>query len=94
MACYRSVSDEAALAQHAARAGPVIQAHRRRFLARGVADRAYEAGVRQPVVVIEFDSLEKAVEAYESPDYQAALGRLRGGPSATSGSSAAREEDR
>jgi Domain of unknown function (DUF1330) len=37
------------------------------------AAKAYEKGVLQRVVVIEFDSVEKAVAAHDSPGYQAAL---------------------
>jgi uncharacterized protein (DUF1330 family) len=75
--CYRSVSDEAALAQYAGLAGPVIESHGGRFLARGNAVKAFEAGVDQRLVVIEFDSVERAIEAYESPEYQAALATLK-----------------
>jgi tripartite-type tricarboxylate transporter receptor subunit TctC len=38
-----------------------------------IAAKAYEAGVAQRVVVIEFDSVEKAVAAHDSEGYQAAL---------------------
>ena len=44
-----------------------------RFLARGNAAKAYESGVAQRVVVIEFDSVEQAVAAHDSAGYQAAL---------------------
>ena len=44
-----------------------------RFLARGNAAKAYEAGVAQRVVIIEFDSVERAVAAHDSEAYQAAL---------------------
>ena len=44
-----------------------------RFLARGNAAKAYEKGVRERVVLIEFDSVEKAAAAHDSPGYQAAL---------------------
>ena len=44
-----------------------------RFLARGNAAKAYESGVAQRVVVIEFDSVEQAVAAHDSTGYQAAL---------------------
>jgi uncharacterized protein (DUF1330 family) len=75
---YRSVSNPAALAEYAKLAGPPIQAGGGRFLARGAAIKAYEAGLNQRSVVIEFDSVEKAVSAYESPAYQAALKVLEG----------------
>jgi uncharacterized protein (DUF1330 family) len=34
---------------------------------------AYEAGVLQRVVIVEFDSVERAVAAHDSPGYQEAL---------------------
>jgi uncharacterized protein (DUF1330 family) len=49
------------------------------MLARGPAAKAYEAGVMERVVVIEFDSLAKAVATHDSPGYQAALKKLEGG---------------
>ena len=75
---YRSVSNPAALAEYARLAGPSIQAGGGRFLARGVAARTFEAGLSQRSVVIEFDSVEQAIAAYESPAYQAALKVLEG----------------
>ena len=70
---YRSVSNPAALAEYAKLAGPSIQAGGGRFLARGVAARTFEAGLRERSVVIEFDSVAQVIAAYESPAYQAAL---------------------
>jgi uncharacterized protein (DUF1330 family) len=75
---YRSVSDDEVLRSYASLAGPVIQSHGGRFLVRGTAAKAYEAGVLQRVVVVEFDSVGQAVAAYESPEYQAALAVLAG----------------
>jgi len=43
--CYRSVTDEAALANYATVAGPGIEAHGGRFLARGNPVKMYEAGL-------------------------------------------------
>ena len=65
VACYRSISDPDALAAYAKLAGPAIVASGGRFLARGNAAKAYEAGLPQRLVIIEFDSLEKAVAAHE-----------------------------
>ena len=73
IACYRSVSDPEALAAYAKLAGPAIAAAGGRFLARGNAAKAYEAGLTERVVVIEFDSVERAVAAHDSEGYQAAL---------------------
>lgn len=66
------------LARYAALAGPVIEANGGRFLARGNPLQAYEEGLRQRMVIIEFDSVESALAAYESPDYQALVAMLKG----------------
>jgi uncharacterized protein (DUF1330 family) len=75
---YRAVSNPAALAQYAKLAEPAIQAGGGRFLTRGTAVRAFEAGIKERSIVIEFDSPTKAIEAYESPAYQSALKILEG----------------
>jgi uncharacterized protein (DUF1330 family) len=75
---YRSVSNPAALAEYAKLAGPAIQAAGGRFLTRGTAVQAFEAGVKERSVVIEFESAAKALAAYESPAYQAARKHLEG----------------
>ena len=73
VAAYRSISDPDALAGYAKLAGPAITAAGGRFLARGTATKAYEAGLFQRLVIIEFESVEKAVAAHDSEGYQAAL---------------------
>ena len=75
---YRSVSNATALGEYAKLARPAIEAGGGRFLARGVAVKAYEAGVKDRSVVIEFESVEKAIATYESPQYQAAKKLLEG----------------
>ena len=76
VATYRSIANPDALAAYAKLAGPAIQAAGGRFLARGNAAKAYESGLTQRVVVIEFDSVDKAVAAHDSAGYQAALQKL------------------
>ncbi len=78
MAIYRSVSNPAALAEYAKLATPAIEAGGGRFVIRGVPFKTYEAGLDQRTVVIEFESVQKAVATYESPAYQAALKVLKG----------------
>jgi uncharacterized protein (DUF1330 family) len=73
VATYRSISDPEALAGYAKLAGPAITGAGGRFLARGTAAKAYEAGLIQRVVIIEFDNVEKAIAAHDSEGYQAAL---------------------
>ena len=75
---YRSISNPAALAEYAKLAGPTLQAAGGRFLVRGVPAKTYEAGMNQRVVVIEFDSVKKAIAAYESAGYQAAVRLIDG----------------
>jgi uncharacterized protein (DUF1330 family) len=76
---YRKVSDPEKLAAYAKLAGPALVAAGGRFLARGTASKAYEAGLLERTVLIEFDSVEKAVAAYETPAYQAAVAALSDG---------------
>jgi len=76
VACYRSIKDPNALGEYAKLAGPAIQAGGGRFLARGNPAKTYEVGLDQRIVVIEFDSVEKAIAAHDSPGYQAALKAL------------------
>ncbi len=79
VATYRSISNPNALAEYAKLAGPAIGAAGGRVLARGNAAKAYEKGLIQRVVVIEFESVEKAAAAHDSPAYQAALKALGSG---------------
>jgi uncharacterized protein (DUF1330 family) len=70
---YHSVKDPAVLSEYAKRATPVVAAHGGRFLSRGAAVKVYEAGVKQRSVIVEFDSVEDAIAAYESPEYKEAI---------------------
>jgi len=79
VATYKSVSNPDALAAYAKLAGPAIQGAGGRFLARGTAAKAYEAGLLQRTVIIEFDSVAAAEAAHESPGYQEALRALGNG---------------
>lgn len=76
IAFYRSIRKPEALAGYAKLAGPAIQAAGGRFLARGNPVKVYEAGLEQRTVVIEFDSVQAAVAAHDSPGYQEALKAL------------------
>jgi uncharacterized protein (DUF1330 family) len=76
ISCYRSISDPEALAAYARLAGPAIQAGGGRFLARGMPAKTYEHGVNQRTVLVEFESVAKAIEVHDGPAYQAALKAL------------------
>jgi uncharacterized protein (DUF1330 family) len=71
---YRSVSDESALKQYGKLAIPAIEAGGGKALIRTAdAIEPRESGLKQRVVVMEFESFEKAVATYNSAAYQAAL---------------------
>ena len=76
---FRSVSDPQKVEAYIALAGPAMRSSGGRFLARGNPARAFESGVLERTIVIEFDSVEQAVAAYESPAYQEALRALGDG---------------
>lgn len=79
VATYRSINDPAALAEYGKLAGPALQAAGGRFIARGLPVVAYESGVNERVVLIEFDSAQQAVAAHDGAGYQAALKALGNG---------------
>jgi uncharacterized protein (DUF1330 family) len=79
VATYRSVSNPDAVAAYAKLAGPAIAAAGGRVLARGMPSLLYEAGLQQRTVLIEFESVEQARAAHDSPAYQEALALLAGG---------------
>jgi uncharacterized protein (DUF1330 family) len=76
---YREITDQEKMAAYAKLAGPAITAGGGVFLARGVAEHAYEAGQKQRVTLIAFESIEKAIATHESDAYQQALRALDGG---------------
>ena len=76
---FRTVHDQDKLAAYIELAGPAMESSGGRFLARGTAAHAFESGVLGRTTLIEFDSVEAAVAAYESPGYQAALRALGDG---------------
>jgi len=75
---YRSISNPEAVAAYGKLAGPAIVAGGGRLVVRGMPAKTYEAGLNQRTVLIEFDSLEKAIATFESADYQAAKKLLDG----------------
>jgi uncharacterized protein (DUF1330 family) len=79
MSVYRQVKDPDKLAAYAKLAGPAFEAAGGRFLARGIAVQAYEAGQLERTVIIEFESVEQAIAAYQSAAYRRALEALGDG---------------
>ena len=80
ISCYREIKDPERLQAYAKLAGPAIIAGGGTFLARGTAVKSMEQGVKERTVIIEFESLEKAMAIYETPAYQEAVRAL--GPDA------------
>ncbi|HTU67998.1 MAG TPA: DUF1330 domain-containing protein [Steroidobacteraceae bacterium] len=76
---YRSIRDPEAMAAYAKLALPALSGAGGRVLARGLPAKVYELGLQQRVVVFEFDSVEQAVAAHDSPAYQEALRALGDG---------------
>ena len=70
---YRSIKNPDAVAAYANLAAPALAAAGGKFLARGVAAAAYEAGIKERLVVIEFPSVADAIAAHDGEAYQAAL---------------------
>ena len=77
--CYRSISDPDKLAAYAKLAPPAVQPFGGRYLARGTAAHAYEAGQQERIVISEFPSLAQANAAYNSDGYKQALAALGNG---------------
>ena len=76
---YRSIKDPAKWSAYAKLAGPAMQKAGGRFIVRGMPAKTYEKGMNERVVIVEFDSLDKATAAHASPDYQSALRALGDG---------------
>jgi uncharacterized protein (DUF1330 family) len=77
---YHTVSDEATMKNYGALAGAALAQFGSRVLAApGDVVTAHEAGLKQMTVVVEFDSYEIALAAYESADYKKALVALGSG---------------
>ena len=76
---YRSVLNESALKEYGKLALPAIEAGGGRTLIRTSEVHARESGLNERLVVMEFESLEKAIATYNSAAYQAALRVLESG---------------
>jgi len=72
------VTDTDAYGKYAALAGPAIAKHGGRFLARAGRYVQFEGNDRARNVVVEFPSVEAAVECYNSPEYTEARGHAEG----------------
>jgi len=79
VSCYQSIDNPEKLAAYAKLAAPAILAAGGRFVVRGPASKAYEQGLLQRTVIVEFDSLAAANAARDGAGYQEALRALGDG---------------
>jgi uncharacterized protein (DUF1330 family) len=76
---YRKISDPQKLAAYAEMAPKATAPFGCKYLARGTAANAYEAGLKDRIVISEFPSVAQARAAYESNGYKTALAALGDG---------------
>ena len=70
---YRSIKDEKTRGEYAKIAVPALKEAGGRFLVAGMPAKTWESGMNQRVVLVEFESLQKAIAAHGTPAYEEAL---------------------
>jgi len=70
---YRSIKDPDKLAAYAKMAPVALAPFGVKYIVRGTAAATYEQGIKQRVVISVFESVQKAIEAHDSPAYQEAV---------------------
>ena len=78
ISAYQEVNNQDALTAYAKLAAPALIAAGGKFLARGMPSAVKESGKSQRTVLIEFESLQAALQAYESEAYQLSMKELVG----------------
>ena len=73
------VTDEANYPQYIAANKAAFDKYGAKFLVRGGQGEVHEGPAASRLVVIEFESVQKAIEVHDSPGYQAALKALGDG---------------
>lgn len=76
---YRKINSQEKWAAYAKLAAPAIQKAGGRFVVRGMPSKVYEQGLKERVVIVEFDNVHKAMAAHDTPAYQEALRALGDG---------------
>jgi len=71
--CYRSVSNPTTVSDYAKLAANALETLGGRVIVGGKPAKTHEAGVDQSVVIVEFETLAKAIAAYDSELYRPAL---------------------
>ncbi len=77
--CYREIRDPEKLKTYAELAPRAMLPRGAKILVRDGRVEAFEDGLAERTVVVEFPSFEEAIEAYKSPEYQAAVAALGDG---------------
>ncbi|MFF2197556.1 DUF1330 domain-containing protein [Streptomyces sp. NPDC058157] len=76
---YRSIADPEKVAAYDELARAAVEAAGGRLLSRGSRVVAYDGGIAERTILVEFDSFEQAVAARASAAYQEALAVLADG---------------
>jgi len=76
---YRNIKDQEKWQAYAKLAVPAVQKAGGRFLVRAMPTRVHELGLKERVVIVEFDSVEQAAAVHDGAAYQTALKALGGG---------------
>ena len=76
---YQKIIDKEKLSAYAEIGGPAVIENGGRFLVRGGRVIPKDDGISERTVIVEFDSLDEAIAAYESDAYQRALEKLKDG---------------
>ena len=79
ISAYKEISSPEKLAAYAELAGPAITKAGGNFLIRGIPTKIFEHGIKERTVVVEFETIEAALNAYESTDYLKAVKALDNG---------------
>ena len=77
--CYREIRDPEKLRTYAALAPRAMLPRGANILARDGRVEAFEDGLAERTVLVEFPTYEAALEAYKSTEYQAAVAALGDG---------------
>ena len=77
--CYREIRDQEKLKTYAKLAPGAMLPRGAQILVRDGRVAAFEDGLAERTVLVEFPSFEEAVDAYNSPEYQSAVAALGDG---------------
>ena len=75
---YEKIFNEEKLNEYALKAKPAVEKYSGKFLTRGGTSRINEGNRSPRTVVVEFLDYDKAIECYDSPEYQEAFNILKG----------------